>query len=342
MKAVYYIGNQQVEMRDIPKPQPGEGEYLIRITACGVCGSDYEGFLGKTGRRTPPLIMGHEFAGVVEQGIPGGKYAPGSQVVVFPKLYCGVCPDCRRGAVNLCADAKLLGCVDCDGAMTEYCCIPEQFLIPFTGDSAVAAMAEPTAVAYNGVYKISEEALKQAEHILVVGAGTIGLLAMLLLKYRGAKHVIVSDMSDYRLELAKSMGADAVLSPAAGDFEEGISRLTNGAMCDLSIEAVGISPTAANSLLALRRSGTAIWIGNAAKDVTINMQRVVTTELTINGSYIYSKKDFDDSVALLAEGAIDIKPLLSEYLPLERGAEAFEMLGNNKDGRIVKIIITNP
>ena len=341
MKAIYYIGNQKMELRDIPIPAPNEEEYLVKIQACGICGSDYEGFLGKTGRRIPPMIMGHECAGVIEKGIPGGKFQPGDQVAIFPKFYCGECETCKKGLVNLCPNAKFLGVMDCDGAMTEYCCVPERYLVPFCGSEILASMAEPAAVAYNAIFKIPEQLLQEAEHILVVGAGTIGLLALLWLKYRGAKHVIVSDTFAYRLDLAQKLGADAIVNPAQEDFLDVIAHLTGGKMCDISVEAVGISATASSSIEALHPSGTAIWIGNAAKMVSINMQKVVTTELKIRGSYIYDRQDFDRCVKLLTEDAIDISPLISCKIPLEEGVNAFHMLQENKEGRIIKIVLTN-
>lgn len=343
MKAVYYIADNQMEMRDIPVPQPKEGEYLVKIDACGVCGSDFEGFLGKTGRRIAPMIMGHECAGTVVTAPEGGAYAPGTTVSIFPKFFCGECPTCKEGKVNLCPTAKFMGVMDFDGAMTEYVCVKEQYLIPYSGVGAdVASMAEPAAVAYNGVFKITDEQLNSARHILVVGAGTIGLFALLWLKYRGAKHVIVSDAADFRLELAKRMGADDVINPVTcGDFEVAISALTDGDMCDLSVEAVGISPTAQSSVDALKPSGTSVWIGNAAKMVSINMQYVVTKEITIKGNYIYSYEDFKNCVELLAEKAIDCAPLMTHYMDMSQGVEAFELLKNNKDGKAVKIVLTN-
>lgn len=343
MKAVYYIGDNQSEMRDIPVPQPKADEYLIHIDACGVCGSDVEGLLGKTGRRIPPMIMGHECAGTVASAPEGGKYAVGTTVAIFPKFFCGECPECKAGKVNICSRANFLGVLEYDGAMTEYVCVREQYLIPYEGVSAdIASLAEPAAVAYNGVFKIAEEELKNAENILVVGAGTIGLLAMLWLKYRGAKHVIVSDAADSRLELARSMGADAVINPVTcGDFEKAISEMTHGRMCDFTVEAVGIGPTAQSSVDALKPSGTAIWIGNAAKMVSVNMQSIVTKELSIRGNYIYSHQDFIDCVHLLAARAIDVAPMISMHMDMSQGVEAFDILTHNRDGKVVKIILTN-
>ncbi len=343
MKAVYYVGDNHMEIRDIPVPVPKADEYLIKIEACGVCGSDVEGYLGKTGRRVAPMIMGHECAGTVAQAPVGGAYPIGCKVSIFPKFFCGKCETCKAGKVNLCPNADFLGVMDYDGAMTEYVCVREQYLIPYEGVGAdIASLAEPAAVAYNGVFKISGEQIAQAQNILVVGAGPIGLMALLWLKYRGAKRVIVSDAADFRLELATRMGADAVVNPTSCNFEQKIAELTDGAMCDFSVEAVGISPTAQASLDALKLAGCAVWIGNAAKMISINMQQVVTKELTIKGNYIYSSEDFIECVRLLAEKAVNVEPMITHHMGMCEGVEAFELLKHNRDGRAVKIVLTNP
>ena len=315
---------------------------MIKIEACGICGSDFEGFLGKTGRRTPPMIMGHECAGVIEKAPEGGSLQPGRKVVVFPKLYCGECDSCKRGLINLCPSAGFLGVMDCNGAMAEYVCVREKYLIPYEGIGADAAsMSEPAAVAYSAVSKLSDKRIANARNILVVGAGTIGLLAMLWLKYRGAARVIVSDVSDFRLDLALNMGADAVLNPSRGDFEENIAALTGGGMCDITVEAVGISPTAQSSVDALKNAGCSVWIGNAARMVSVNMQKIVTKELRIKGNYIYSLEDFITCVKLLSEKAVDIQPIITRHMDLSRGVEAFELLRGNTGGKVVKVILTN-
>ena len=343
MKAVYYVGACRAELRDIPIPVPAPDEYLIHIDACGVCGSDVEGFLGKTGRRVPPMIMGHECSGTVAQTPVGGNLAVGTKVVIYPKFFCGECADCRSGRPNVCANAKFLGVMDYDGAMTEYVCVRERYLIPYAGISAeIASLVEPAAVAYAGVSKITDEELLQAEHILVIGAGTIGLMAMLWLKYRGAKHVIVSDAVDSRCELARRMGADDTVNPAkCGDFQAEIARLTDGKMCDFSVEAVGISPTAQSSITALRSAGTAVWIGNAAKMVSVDMQRIVTGQLTIRGTYIYTYEDFVRVAELLSAGVVDATAMISLEMDMSKGVEAFDMLTHNADGKLIKVVLTN-
>lgn len=342
MKAVYYVADNKMEIRNIPVPEPGIDEYLIKVDACGICGSDVEGYLGKTGRRIAPMIMGHECAGTVVSSPLSGVHAIGSRVAVFPKYFCGTCETCLKGMVNVCPDANFIGVMDCDGAMTEYVCVKEQYLIPYNGiDADIASLAEPAAVSYNAVYKLSESQILNAKSILVVGAGTIGLMALVWLKYRGAKHVIVSDVTDYRLEIAKQMGADDIVNPSGCDFVKSIADLTDGAMCDISIEAVGINSTAQSSLDALNISGCAIWIGNASRMVSVNMQNIVTRELTIKGNYIYGMDDFVRSVRLLADKAIDVEPLITHHMDMNEGAEAFELLKNNQDGKAIKVVLTN-
>lgn len=343
MKAVYYIGDAKAEIRDIPVPEPKGDEYLIHIDACGICGSDVEGLLGKTGRRIPPMIQGHECAGTIVKAPAGGKLAEGTTVAVFPKYFCGECPMCKAGKVNICPNAKFLGVMDFDGAMTEYICAKEQYLIPYKGCTAdIAAMVEPAAVSYNSIAKISDAEMAAAENILLIGAGTIGLLALLWLKYRGAKRVIVSDAADFRLDLARKLGADETVNPTAcGDFRETIARLTDGKMCDISVEAVGISPTAASSIEALRPAGVAVWIGNAAKMVSVNMQYIVTQEITVKGNYTYSYEAFCETLRLLAEKAIDVAPVISAHMPLTEGDKAFDMLTHNEGGKLIKIILEN-
>ena len=340
MKALYYVGEKKMELREIPTPVPNESEYLIQVKSNGICGSDFEGYMGKTGRRTPPMIMGHEFSGVVAQAPKGGKFQEGQKVVVFPKPYCGVCEFCKKGMVNVCPEGICMGVLDVDGSMCEYVTIEEKYLLPFDGISFnEAAFTEPLAVAYRSVYKISDAELAEADYTLIIGAGTIGLMALTLLKYRGAKNVIVSDATDFRLGIAKELGADYLVNPRTQDFLAEITTITSGKMIDFSIEAVGIAPTAKNSLECLKIGGTAIWIGNAQKIIEVNMQNIVTKELKIKGNYVYDLDGFADSLRLLSERKINIKPLITHSYKLEDGVQAFKDLENNREGKMLKVML---
>jgi threonine dehydrogenase-like Zn-dependent dehydrogenase len=202
-------------------------------------------------------------------------------------------------------------------------------------------MTEPLAVAYRSVEKISDAEIRAAEYCLVLGAGTIGLLVVALLKLRGAKNIIVSDATKHRLETAKKMHADYTINPLEVDFLEAVKGITGGRMCDFAIEAVGIAATAANSLDCLRIGGTVVWIGNAQKLVEVNMQKIVTTELTIKGNYVYDLPGFRASLKLLEEKKIDISPLMTHVYPLAEAVQAFKDLENNKDGKMQKVFLEN-
>jgi threonine dehydrogenase-like Zn-dependent dehydrogenase len=215
MKALYYLGDEKMEIRDVPPLKCADDRYLIKVKANGICGSDIEGYLGRSGRRTPPLIMGHEVSGVIEQAPADGRYSCGERVVIFPKPFCGECDYCKKGMVNVCPAGICMGVLTTPGSMVEYIEIEEKYLIPFDSGLSyeIAAMTEPLAVAYRAVYKISDQQLAEANHVMVIGVGTIGLMVLLLLKLRKAKNIIVSDASSYRLDLALQLGADHVINP---------------------------------------------------------------------------------------------------------------------------------
>ena len=341
MKSLYYIGDKAMELREDPKPTPKPGQYLVKVRSTGICRSDFQGYLGKTGRRIAPMIMGHEVSGVIEEVPAGGKLKAGERVVIFPKPFCGVCDLCKRGMVNICAAGTCMGVLDAPGSMTEYITVDEKYLIPFAPSLSFneAAMTEPLAVAYRSVEKIPDQVVRDSNYCMVIGAGTIGLLAVALLKLRGARNVIVADTIDFRLDTAKQMHADHVINSRASNFLDAIKDITQGKMCDFAIEAVGIGATAANSIDCLRIGGTAVWVGLAHKQVEVNMQKIVTTELTITGNYVYDFRGFEESLKLLEQKQIDVSPLMTDIYRLEDGVQAFRDLEQNTDGKMLKVFI---
>ena len=341
MKALYFIGERKMELRDAPMPVAAPGQYIVKVKANGICGSDFEGYMGKTGRRIPPMIMGHEVSGLIDRAPEGGRYEVGERVVIFPKPFCGVCDFCRKGMVNVCPAGICMGVMDSDGSMAEYIAVDEKYILPFGSNLSFmeASLTEPLAVAYRSVHKISDKEIAEAEYCMVIGAGTIGLLTVALLKMRGAKNIIVSDAAAFRLETAKRMKADHTIDPRGADFMRSVTEITKGRMCDFAIEAVGIAPTADNSINCLRIGGTVVWIGNAQKMVEVNMQRIVTTELTIKGNYVYDFPGFRESLKLLEEKKLDISSLVTNVYPLSEGAQAFRDLEQNHDGRMLKVIL---
>ncbi|WP_319239948.1 zinc-binding dehydrogenase [uncultured Propionivibrio sp.] len=343
MKALYYLGEKTMEVRDIPLPAPKSGQYLIRTRSNGICGSDFEGYLGKTGRRLPPMIMGHEVAGIIEEAPALGKFRKGERVVIFPKPFCGECDYCRKGLVNVCPAGICMGVLDQPGSMTEFVAVDEKYLLPFAATLSYneAAMTEPLAVAYRGAHKLSERELAEADYCMVIGAGPIGLLTIAVLKLRGARNIIACDATDHRLGIARQMGADFTINPRQEDFLDAVRKITGGKMCDFAIEAVGIEATASNSIDCLRIGGTVVWIGNAQKMVSVNMQKIVTTELTVKGNYVYGLEDFRQCLRLLEEKRIDIAPVMTHEYPLGEGVQAFHDQENNREGKILKAFLVS-
>lgn len=344
MKALVYEGPNELALKDRAKPKRKDGEVLIKIKACGICGSDVEGYLGKSGRRTAPMVMGHEFSGKVVETDKDSKFSEGDKVTAYPKLYCGECKYCKEGLTNICPEADFLGAMDKDGAMQEYLSIDEKYVIKAKDDIDYISlsMVEPLAVAYRATNKISDKELKDSNNVLIIGAGTIGLFVLQVLKLKGVENIIVSDLSDYRLDLAKKLGANHVINPKKEEFKKAIKNITNNDMVDFSFEAVGFSATATQALDSLKIGGTSVWVGNAQKMIEINMQQIVTTELNIKGNYIYSIEDYNECLELIEKEKIDISSIISIKEDLSNGKKLFEKLVNeNKDGEIIKIILTN-
>lgn len=340
MKAIVYTAPEKLEIQDLPVPEPKEGEVLLKVRACGICGSDVHGYLGRTGRRTPPMIMGHEFCGeVVGLGTGTNTLKTGDRVAVYPVDYCGRCKMCEQGEVHLCLNKRAFGVLDVDGAFAKYISVPEKCCFPIADgiSDAVASLMEPLAVAYRG---ISHCGSLQNKTVLLVGTGTIGLLALACVKMKNAAKIIVSDLSDDRLEVAKKLGADVVINPGREDFGQRIMAETNGEGVDVSIEAVGIEPTVNQVMDALRLGGEAIWIGNNAPTITINMQQVVTRELKIQGSFLYGLEEFRQVVEFINDKKVFVDTLISKEISLEQVPEYFDKLAHSP-GNMIKVVMTN-
>lgn len=338
MKTLRYLGDKKLEVQQIAAPVPSEGEVLLRVRACGICGSDVHGWLGLTGRRIPPMSMGHEFsAEVVENGPGAGKFSPGQLVVVQPIFFCGECANCRQGLTNMCLNKLFFGVLELDGAMAEYISVPEKLLYPLpeSCNSYIGALAEPYAVAYGSLVKSGS---LEGKSVLVIGAGTIGLCIVQLAKLHNPKQIIVCDLSEQRLNAAKSFGADAVINPKNEDYLDKVSQLTGGMMMDVCIEAVGVEATANQSIKALKVGGMAVWVGMSQKEMTINMQDIVCSAREIRGTFNYTHKEFGEVVELLGQGKIDAGKLITEVVSLENAPAAFEALHASPD-KYIKVII---
>ena len=343
MKALLLTEYSKLEMADLPVPQPAAQEVLIRVEACGICGSDVHGYDGSSGRRIPPIVMGHEAAGTIESvGSAVSNFHKGDRVTFDSTIYCGDCEYCRQGLMNLCGHREVLGVSTPEfrraGAFADYVVVPARVLysLPASVSFAEAAMVEPLAVA---VHAVAVSQIAKGSTAMVVGAGMIGLLVLQSLKEAGCSQVIVSDIDDTRLKLASDLGATATINAKTSDPVAEIKKLTNGAGVDTALEAVGSTPTIKAAIESVKRGGTVTLIGNIAPTVEIPLQAVVSRQIRLQGSAA-SAGEYPQAIELIARGAVTVKPLITAVAPLEDGAQWFTRL-HNREANLMKIVL-NP
>jgi L-iditol 2-dehydrogenase len=341
MKALLLSEYGRLEMVEVPMPRPGPEEVLIRVEACGICGSDVHGFDGSTGRRIPPIIMGHEAAGTITavgSGVTG--YRTGERVTFDSTIYCGKCEYCLRGEMNLCENRQILGVSTPDfkraGAFADYVVVPQRVLyhLPEAVEFNEAAMVEPLAVA---VHAVAVSEIAEGSAALVVGAGMIGLLVLQVLRDAGCSSVIVSDIDDTRLQLAKELGATVTFNAKTVDVPAEVLKHTNGAGVDVALEAVGSTPTIRTAIDSVRKGGTVTLIGNVSPTAEIPLQAVVSRQLRLQGSAA-SSGEYPKCIEMLARGAIQVKPLITAVAPLEEGASWFQRL-HSREPNLMKIVL---
>jgi len=336
MKALLYKAPKVLELIDIPKPAPKDGEVLLKVRACAICGSDVHGWHGTNGRREPPMVMGHELSAEVKVLGSGCKdLAVGDAVAIQPLIPCWECDYCKKGMENICPTRRVLGVLSENGAMTEYITMPEKhcFLMPAGMNFATGSLAEPFAVSYSAVKKAGDLAGK---NVLVVGGGTIGLLALMAAGLQNPGKLALSDLSDSRLAVAKKLGAHATINPAREDFDAKIDEIFGGEKADVTIEAVGASPTVNQAINATAPGGICVWIGNDRKTIEINMQSIVTREVTVKGTYMFTHEEFGEAIERLSQ--LDVGGIISAELPLEGVPAMFEELASSPD-KYLKCII---
>jgi L-iditol 2-dehydrogenase len=345
MKALLLSKYRSLEIAEMPTPAVGVGEVLIRVGACGICGSDVHGYDGSSGRRIPPIVMGHEAAGriaAVGAGVTG--LAEGDRVTFDSTIYCGACGYCKRGEVNLCDHRQVLG-VSCGdysraGAFAEFVAVPARvvYKLPESISFAEAAMLEAVAVAVHAVSLAKMGAEISAESTaLVVGAGTIGVLILQALRAAGCRRVFVSDVDATRLKMAKELGAADVLL-ADGDVVAQILRRTGGAGADVAMEAVGRDETVNAAIASVRKGGTVVLVGNISPSATLPLQKVVTRQIRLQGSCA-SAGEYPEAIELMASGAIRVKPLITAVAPLAEGPQWFERL-YAREPNLLKVVLT--
>jgi L-iditol 2-dehydrogenase len=341
MKALVLTDYRKLELQDLPKPNPGPGEVLIRVEACGVCGSDVHGYDGSTGRRIPPLVMGHEAAGVVaDVGAGVTRFQLGQRVTFDSTVSCGQCFFCKRGDVNLCDAREVLG-VSCGdyrraGAFAEFVTVPDRILYTLPDDLSFqkAAMIEAISVAVHAV-AITPVALNDTA--VVVGVGMIGLLTLQAAKLAGCRRIIAVDVDEGRLQTARGLGATETVLAKNNDVPAVVRELTGGRGADVAFECVGATATVQSAIESTRKGGMVTLVGNISPRIDLPLQSVVTRQIRLQGSCA-SAGEIPACIDLLAAGLIQVEPMLSAFAPIDEGAQWFERLYSHEAG-LMKVVL---
>ncbi len=341
MNALLLTQYMHLEMVEMPVPAIGADDVLVRVRACGICGSDVHGLDGKTGRRIPPLVMGHEAAGeVVETGANVSDLRPGDRVTFDSTVYCGRCFHCTRGEVNLCDNREVLGVSPGPyrrhGAFAEYISVPRRIMyrLPDSLSYEQAALIEAVSVA---VHAVNLTPVRLGDSAVVVGSGMIGLLAMQAAKHAGCTRVIAVDPDEGRLKLAIGAGATDAINPKSTDAAAAIRELTEGRGADVAIECVGATDPIRTAIAGVRKGGAVTLVGNVAPDIDLPLQSVVTRQIRLQGSCA-SNGEYPACIDMMARGAIRVDELISAVAPLDEGPSWFDRLYRHEPN-LMKVIL---
>lgn len=341
MKALVLTDYLKFAYKDVPNPVCGDDEVIVRVKACSICGSDVHGYDGKSGRRQPPIIMGHEAAGIITKtGKNVTAFKVDDRVTFDSTVYCGKCEYCKKGQVNLCVNRMVLG-VACDdyrrqGAMAEYVAVPDRILykLPDTVTYVQAAGVEPLSVA---MHAVAMSRLRLGDRAAVVGAGTIGLLLTQLIREAGALEVIVSDLDESRLELAKEFGATRTVNSGREDAAAAIRAYTGGKGADIIFEAVGISATLNAAIDSVRTGGSVVMVGNLAQKTDFPLQKCVTRQIDLQGTCA-SSGEYGVCLDLIGAGKVNIDRIITNVAPLAEGGAWFARLHAMEPG-LIKVVL---
>jgi threonine dehydrogenase-like Zn-dependent dehydrogenase len=326
MLAGKYLKPRVVEAVDEPVPTIAAEEALIKVEACGFCGSDLGIVAGVHPRARAPLTLGHEFSGrIVEIRSPDSELKTGDLVTAYPLISCGHCYVCRHGAPHVCRELRLFG-IDVDGGMAEYVRLPVASLLPLPSEMhpRIGALIEPLAVAVHGV---SMSPLHRPASAVVIGAGPIGLLTALVAKARGISTVLISDIVPSRVELANRLGLRAV--PAGDRLAQIVMKETDGEGVDVVFECAGVPATARDMTALVRCRGGIVNLGVFKKPAEVDLQAINFREITIVGSRVYSRQDFEDAIRLAP--LLPLEPIVTHSFSLLQVGAAFELFRSGEN-----------
>jgi 2-desacetyl-2-hydroxyethyl bacteriochlorophyllide A dehydrogenase len=338
MRAIVFLGQEDIAMQEWPDPIPGEGEVLIKVEACGICGTDLHAY--RTGMYAPGIVIGHEFSGVVAAVGPDVvDFKPGDWVTANPGIGCGRCYLCRNGKDNLCEQSIRLGVTE-DGAMAELVKVPQSgvYHIPDNLFPQEACLVEPFSVTLHG---LNQSRFMPGDRVVIIGAGPIGLCLLQVLQMAGAGAVWIMETNPFRLDLARHTGADLAFNPKEVSPLNVLSNLTNGTMADIVFECAGLPETIAQAPMLVRRGGQVVILGICDQPVDMDFLSVVTNEVDIQTAYYSGTGAFARTIDFMAKRSLQAKPLITSEIPFERVNENFEILLSPNSNQ-VKVLVCPP
>lgn len=333
MKAIQYLGANKIEVRDIEMPKVPEGFALVKVSHAGICGTDLNIYAGTHPRAKAPLVMGHEFSGVLENDT---KYMKkGTRVTVYPLISCGACEPCLSGNGHVCNTLGLYG-IDTDGAMAEYAAVPADQLIAIPDEMSfqTGALLEPIAVA---VHALRETGFTPGDNALVFGCGTIGLCVALTLRLFGARDILLAETDPARITLAKSLGFD-VADPSKENLSELVSNRTNGNGFDRVYDCAGVQAVAEVLLDMVRVKGQIVIVASYKKPPAMPFFKGMAKEVSIHFVRVYRKKDFEIAAQIVTREPLFDK-IITHVLPADKAQEGFDLLFQKGTGA-VKVMFT--
>lgn len=329
-----WYGGKDIRIENVPLPKIKDDEALVKVKAVSICGSDLHAYLGVSKRRVPPLVMGHEFSGeIASVGSKVKNLREGERVAIEPIDSCGTCRLCRLGRNNICENLQLVG-LHVSGAFSEYVAVPAQkcYPLPKTVSFEEASLVEPLAVA---VHAVKLAPLQKNDVIAIIGSGAIGLMTLLVIKNQGVRNIVVLDTLEYRLALARKLGATTTINVKK---EDPIQTILKDGGADVVVEAVGHQETVQQGLAMVKKGGKVIVIGMLETMMQLPMLDITVKELELQGSYGYTTDDFQQALKLIAQRKVDVRPLMTHLLPLENIKSGFELLSQSAEN-VIKVVL---
>lgn len=326
-----------IEFKEVPEPQVAAGEILLRIKRIGVCGSDIHVNHGKHPFTSYPVVQGHEYSAVVEavgEGVT--KVKVGDLATARPQLVCGKCPSCLRGDYNICDNLRVQG-FQASGCAQDLFVVPEERIIPIPDNMTFeqGALIEPTAV---GAHSTSFAPDLKGKNVVVLGAGTIGNLVAQAVKCRGAAKVLITDVSEYRLNKAKECGIDFICNVAEEKLADAVEKAFGTEGFDVAFEAAGIESALDDAIQNIQKGGSIVVLGVFEDKPRVDMSVVGDRELKLIGTLMYKHEDYLEAVKWISSGKVITDPIITKHFPFEEYAAAYKFVDEAGD-KTLKVML---